>query len=203
MIFYSLIKGYGIKLLNRNFIIIGFCGLPGSGKSTAIEAINDWGVVINMGDIVREEAKKSNISETDENLGKIAQNLRQVEGKGVLAKKCVEKIQKSNNSTFFIDGLRSWEEVEMFRKYWKFPVIAIKTDLEKRFQIIKKRDRKDDPDTLKELRKRENRELNFGLDKVIKNADYEIMNNSTKKVLKKKTREIVKKIINENGANSF
>jgi dephospho-CoA kinase len=156
-----------------------------------------------MGDIVREEAKKINISETDENLGKIAQNLRKVEGKGVLAKKCVEKIQKSNDSNFFIDGLRSWEEVEIFRKFWKFPVIAIKTDLEKRFKIIKKRERKDDPDTLKELRKRETRELNFGLDKVIKNADYEISNNSTKKILKKKTREIVKKIINENRADSF
>ncbi|TXT61030.1 MAG: Dephospho-CoA kinase [Promethearchaeota archaeon] len=187
----------------RNLIVLGFCGLPGSGKSTAIKAIDDWGVVLNMGDIVREEAKKKNISETDENLGKIAQNLRKVEGKGVLAKICIEKIRKSNNSIFFIDGLRSWEEVKIFRKYWKFPIIAIKTNLEKRFKIIKKRDRKDDPDTIKELRKRENRELNFGLDKVIKNADYEILNNSTKMALRKSTREIVKKIINENGVNSL
>jgi len=55
--------------------VIGFCGLPGAGKSTAIEAINDLGFIISMGDVIRNEAKIRNIEPNDENLGKIAKTL--------------------------------------------------------------------------------------------------------------------------------
>ncbi|MGM0470590.1 MAG: AAA family ATPase, partial [Promethearchaeati archaeon] len=114
---------------NSKQIVIGFCGLPGSGKSTAIKAIKTFGTVINMGDLVRKEAKKLNIPETDENLGKSSRLIREREGKGILAKKCVDLIQKSENNIIFIDGLRSWEEVEVFRERWEFPIIAIKTNI--------------------------------------------------------------------------
>ena len=76
-------------------ILIGFCGLPGSGKSTALEAVKDLGIVINMGDLVRHEVKKRNLPMTDEVLGKIAKELRKKEGLGVLAKKCIELIKIS------------------------------------------------------------------------------------------------------------
>ena len=183
---------------NRKRIVIGFCGLPGSGKSTAIKAIKIFGTVINMGDLVRKEAKKLNIPETDENLGKISRLIREREGKGILAKKCVDLIQKSENNIIFIDGLRSWEEVEIFRKRWQFLIIAIKTNVRKRFKIISKRNRKDDPKTLKELKRREKREIELGLTDVIRRADYKIRNSSTKEMLKQKTIKIVKKIIEKN-----
>ena len=51
---------------------MAICGLPGAGKSTAIDAIKDLGVVITMGDVIRKEAKKRNVEPTGENLGKIA-----------------------------------------------------------------------------------------------------------------------------------
>ncbi|MHA1527044.1 MAG: AAA family ATPase, partial [Promethearchaeota archaeon] len=51
--------------------VLGFCGLPGSGKSTIIEAIEDLGKVITMGDVIRNEAKKRKITLNDENLGTI------------------------------------------------------------------------------------------------------------------------------------
>jgi len=188
---------------NRNEIVIGFCGLPGSGKSTAIKAIKSLGTVITMGDIVRHEARKNNILETDENLGEIARNLRRKGGKGILAKKCVEQIQTLDDHIFFVDGLRSWEEVKIFRKYWNFPIIAIKTNIRKRFKIIKKRKRKDDPETIEELKERERREIRFGLDKVIKRADYKIINDSTKAALKTNTKEIVEDIIEKNSDYSF
>ena len=41
--------------------VIGFCGLPGSGKSTALESVKSLGVVVNMGDVVRNEAMKKKI----------------------------------------------------------------------------------------------------------------------------------------------
>ena len=55
--------------------VIGFTGLPGSGKSVAIAGIKDLGVSISMGDVIRNETKKRNLNPTDENLGRIARNL--------------------------------------------------------------------------------------------------------------------------------
>ncbi len=69
--------------------VIGFCGLPGSGKSTVLKAIEDIGVIITMGDIIRNETRKRSIEPTDENLGKIAQELRDEFGPDIIAEKCV------------------------------------------------------------------------------------------------------------------
>ncbi len=177
--------------------LIGFCGLPGSGKSTAIESINDLGKIIIMGNIVRNELQERNIPLTDENLGNIAKSLREKYGKGIIAKKCVELIKKQNNIVLFIDGLRSMEEVKVFRNYWKFPIIAITTSQKKRFNIIRKRARKDDPKSLEELILRDQREMNFGLKEVIEKADFTIINDTTKKDLKKKTRRLVLSILKD------
>ncbi|MHA1985235.1 MAG: AAA family ATPase [Promethearchaeota archaeon] len=175
--------------------ILAIVGLPGSGKSTAIEAIKDLGIVVTMGDIVRDEAKKKNIEPSGSNLGKIAQQLRKDEGPGIIAKKCVELIIKKTDEIIFIDGIRSLSEVNIFRKLWKFPIVAIIVDEKKRLRRLFKRSRSDDPKNLEELKERDRRELEFGLDKVVKAADYKIKNNSTIDDLKKKTREVVLKTI--------
>ena len=57
--------------------ILSICGLPGSGKTTAIKAIKNLGIVVSMGDIVRNEAKKRNIEPSGNNIGKIAKELRE------------------------------------------------------------------------------------------------------------------------------
>ena len=100
--------------------IIGFCGLPGSGKSTAIEAIKDLGTMVTMGDVIRNEAKKRNIEPTGENLGKLAKALREKAGPGVIAKKCIELIHTLTEEIIFVDGIRSHAEVSKFRNIWKF-----------------------------------------------------------------------------------
>lgn len=176
-------------------IVLGFVSLPGAGKSTALRAVEDLGSIVTMGDVIRAETRKRDLSLTDENLGAVASELRKKEGRGIIAKLCLNKIKEKESKVVFIDGLRSMKEVEVFREYWSFPVIAIKISQKKRFEIIKERKRDDDPTTLEELKRRDEREINFGLKNVIKNADYIIYNNSTIKELKKKTREKVLEII--------
>ncbi|MFX0012705.1 MAG: AAA family ATPase, partial [Candidatus Hermodarchaeota archaeon] len=105
--------------------VIGFVGLPGSGKSEVLNAIKDLGVIITMGDVVRNEARERNIDPSDENLGKIAQELREAFGPEIIAKKCEKLIRNLDANVIFIDGLRSNAEVKLFRKSWKFPVIAV------------------------------------------------------------------------------
>ncbi len=175
--------------------ILAIVGLPGSGKTTAIEAISDLGIVVTMGNVVRNEAKRRNIESSGSNLGKIAEELRKNDGPGIIAKKCVDLIMKKKDNIIFIDGIRSLAEVSIFRKFWKFPIIAIIVDEKKRLRRLFKRSRSDDPKDLEELKERDNRELKFGLDEVIEEADYKINNNSTVDDLKKKAREVVLKVI--------
>jgi dephospho-CoA kinase len=149
-----------------------------------------------MGDVVRNEVKNRGLEPNGVNIGKIAKELREKEGPAVIAVKCVRYIKSKNVEVIFVDGVRSLSEVQIFRKYWKFPIIAIVVDEKKRFNRLFERGRSDDPKSLKDLKERDKREIEFGLDKLLKNADYIIPNNSTIMDLKKKTREIVIEIIN-------
>jgi len=175
--------------------VIGFCGLPGSGKSTAINALKDLGIIINMGDIIRSEAKNRKIEPSDENLGKIAKELREKQGKGIIAQKCVELIKNLKAEVIFVDGIRSLNEVEVFRKHWKFPVIEIATKNEIRHKRISDRARTDDSITISSMIERDKREIELGIKEVLLRADYKISNNSTVDELNKKTRKIILKIL--------
>ncbi|MFX1395745.1 MAG: AAA family ATPase [Promethearchaeota archaeon] len=181
--------------VNRFYKVIGFSGLPGSGKSTAIEAIKDIGTVVTMGDVVRYEAKKQGIEPTGENLGKIAKKLRELYGPSIIARKCVELIDTLNDSIIFIDGVRSIYEVEVFRNRWKFPLVVIQMNKKERLNRIASRGRSDDSINAKEFNKRDQRELAFGIQDVIDIADYKIVNDSNIEVLKEKTKKIVLEII--------
>ena len=175
--------------------VIGFCGLPGSGKSTALESVKDLGIIVNMGDVVRNEAMKKNIEQTDENLGQLAKTLRIEGGDDVIAEKCVEMIQNSQSDIIFVDGIRSSYELNVFRKYWTFPLIVIEADETNRHQRIIERARDDDSKSVLDIKKREEREIGFGLLELIQEADYIIKNNSTIQDLKKNTRKLIKNLI--------
>lgn len=176
--------------------ICAIVGLAGSGKTTAIDAVKDLGFVVTMGDVIRNEAKKRNLEPSGVNIGKIAKELREEEGPGIIAEKCVELIKKGNEEVIIVDGVRSIAEVNVFRRYWKFPIIAILVKEEIRFKWLFERGRSDDPLTLDDLLERDKREIQFGLDEVLNHADYTIKNDSTIEELKRKTREVVFEIIN-------
>jgi dephospho-CoA kinase len=160
-----------------------------------MEAIKDLGIIVTMGDVVRNEVKIRNLEPTGNNIGKIAKVLREKNGPAIIAEKCVELIKKKNEEIIFVDGVRSISEVMVFRKYWKFPIISILVDEEKRFKHLFERNRSDDPKSLEDLKERDRREIEFGLDKVLEIAEYRIYNNSSIEDLEKKIRKTVLGII--------
>lgn len=175
--------------------ICAIVGKPGSGKTTAIDAIRDLGLVVTMGDVIRNEVKKRNLEPSGNNIGKVAKKLREQEGPAIIAEKCVDLIRVKEEKIIFVDGVRSLSEVNVFRKFWKFPIIAIVVNEKKRFEWLFERGRSDDPRNINDLKERDKRETQFGLDEVIHKADYIIENNSSIDDLKKKTRKIVLGII--------
>jgi dephospho-CoA kinase len=175
--------------------ICAIVGYAGSGKTTAIEAIRDLGLVVTMGDVVRNEAKKRNLEPSGKIIGRIAKELREKEGPGIIAKKCVDLIKNKKEDVIIVDGVRSISEVNVFRQFWKFPIIAIIVNEEERFKRLFERGRSDDPKNVDDLKERDKREIQFGLKQVIENADFRIQNDSTIEDLKKNTRNLILKII--------
>ncbi|RKX48292.1 MAG: hypothetical protein DRP25_07625, partial [Thermotoga sp.] len=107
--------------------VIAFTGMPGSGKSEAVKVAREMRIpVIRMGDCVWEEVRKRGLELNDENVGRIANEMREKYGKDIWAKRTFEKIDPSWDIVV-IDGIRNIEEVDFFReKLGKdFTLIAI------------------------------------------------------------------------------
>ena len=177
--------------------IIVFAGMPSSGKSEAVKIVNERNIpVIRMGDMVWEETKKQGLEINDKNVGMIADKMRKKYGMDIWAKRTLKKIETiKEKNLLVIDGVRNIEEIETFKKNLgkDFIVIAIVASDETRQKRFLKRGRADDSKNIKDLKKRDKRELGWGLGNVIASADIVISNEGTVDDLQN---EIIK-ILNE------
>ncbi len=177
--------------------MILIAGMPGAGKSVAIEEFRKVGIpIVEMGEVIREETKKRGLDPNPKNTGNIAKKLREEKGKDAIAKLCLNKIRNIDEDKIVIDGVRSLKEVQRFQKELEenIKIISIHSSPKTRFKRLKKRGRSDDPDRWKEFKQRDIRELNFGLGKVIALSDKVIVNEGSEKEFKEKIKEIIKKI---------
>jgi len=177
-------------------LVIGLAGMPGAGKSVAVNVArrSGYGVVV-MGDVVREEAAKRGLEPNPENIGKIMIALRQREGNSIIAKRCIPKIKKAKEHKIIVDGIRSLSEVEEFKKHFrKFTFIAIHSLPETRFKRLYRRQRSDDPKNWEIFHERDMRELSVGLGNAITTAEYLIVNEEKLEVLKEKIKEVLRRV---------
>ena len=162
--------------------IVAFTGMPFSGKSEAVAIARDRGYsVIRMGDLVWEETKHQGLDLTDINVGKVATEMRRIQGKDIWARKTLEKLQNYDKSDIIIiDGIRNVEEVTYFTKNLSkdFMLVSIQTDEILRYRRAQKRGRIDDALSINQIRERDQREKGWGIHTVIDMADQHIINNS-------------------------
>jgi len=151
-------------------------GMPGAGKTTVARALEDMGFRrITLGDVVRQAALSRGLEPTDENLSKLFHELRQVHGGGAVAQLALEQ-NRELRGCVIVDGIRSMEEVEEFKKRGEVLLIAVHAAPSRRFALLSKRGRSDDPKLPEELSRRDERELAAGLCKAIALADLVIVN---------------------------
>jgi len=151
--------------------------MPGAGKSTIADGLKLKGYdIINMGNAVREEAKKRNLESTRENLGKLMLELREKNGPGAIAELIKSKIETSTANVILIDGVRSNDEIQVLRKFGTVKLLAIHASTDTRFDFLQKRGRSDDPQTKDHFEERDNRELGVGISNSIALSDYAISN---------------------------
>jgi dephospho-CoA kinase len=176
--------------------VIGVTGMSGSGKASVKQIAETIGYsTVVMGDEVREEAKRRNIEPTPENLGKLMLKLREEKGLEAIAKRCIPKIENAKSNIVIVDGIRSLQEVEEFKKHFKdFTLIAVHASPQTRFQRLYHRERSDAPRDWQTFVERDSLEISVGLGAVIAMADYMIINEGTKEQSRQKARELLEDI---------
>jgi dephospho-CoA kinase len=182
--------------MTKDKLVVGLTGMPGSGKSLALNVATEssYDIVV-MGNIVREEAKRRNLEPTPENIGRIMLELRQTEGSSVIAQRCLSKIENAKTRRVFVDGIRSLAEAEELKKHFPtFTLIAIHSSPETRFKRLNRRQRSDDPDDQRIFNERDNRELSVGLGNAIAMAEHMIINEEDPQTAKEMMREALKKV---------
>lgn len=159
--------------------IIGISGMPGSGKALVSEIATERGaIIVSMGDIVREEAKKRG-----EGSKETAKNLRAEFGQYIVSELTIEKIKKLQEegieNSIVVEGIRSHHEVEMFKENFdNFIILSVFANPCIRFERLKIRMREDDSTDYNVFKARDEAELGFGIGNVIALSDKLIVNES-------------------------
>lgn len=175
--------------------VMGISGLPGSGKSLVSDLATEKGaIIVSMGDIIREEAKKRGESTKD-----TARNLRAEHGEYIVSELTIKKIKKlqdeGNENTIIVEGIRSPQEVNMFKENFKnFIILSIFANPTLRFERLQKRMREDDSKDYNEFLKRDQMELDFGIGTVIALSDKIIINESDLESYTEKINEFLKEV---------
>jgi len=178
--------------------IIAFAGMPFSGKSEAVKIAKNMNIsVVRMGDLVWDEVKKQGLEINDENVGRVANDMRKLHGMDIWAKRTIDKILKIKDANkIVIDGIRNFEEIDFFKKMLgaNFLTIAIHASDKIRYKRAMSRGRKDDSMDLKLIKERDQRERGWGLDRVIASADIVISNEGSIDEFRSNVKEVLRKI---------
>jgi dephospho-CoA kinase len=164
--------------------VIGFVGLPGSGKSEAAAVASDLGIpVVTMGDVIRAECRDRGLDPATEH-GRVATALREENGPAAIAERSLPLIEAEleDSDTVVVDGIRSAVEVEEFEAAFgeEFSLVSIEAPFETRRERLDLRGRDAGSEEGGEsLEDRDARELDFGMGEAMERADRTVENTDT------------------------
>ncbi|MBI2077184.1 MAG: flagellar hook-basal body complex protein FliE [Euryarchaeota archaeon] len=161
--------------------VLAFTGMPGAGKSEAVEEARRRGLpVVSMGDFVRAAVREQRLEPTDENVGRVATAMRKEHGPDYWAQRTADRIEREwkDRPLVVIDGVRTLAEVKAFRARLgsAFHLVAIDAPFEVRAERLRLRGRSDDAKDKALVEKRDEREKGWGIEQAIASADTHIRN---------------------------
>lgn len=178
--------------------IIAFVGMPGAGKGTCTNHLNEkYGYpVIHFGDMVYAEVQKRGLDNViDERF--VREDMRKQEGPAVLAKRVAAKIDEyiqNGQGCVVLDGLYSWTEYKFLKEKYANNLIVVAIVATRALRHQRVIDRKDSHRsyTKQQIINREIDELeNLEKGGPIAIADYSIVNDSTPKEMLTKIDQIL------------
>jgi dephospho-CoA kinase len=173
--------------------VLAFTGMPGAGKSVAVEVAKKRGVpVLRMGDFIWEEVRRRGLPIDSGSVAEVAMQMRTDFGPGVWAEKTVDRLQQLKAPLGVIDGVRSEAELEVFRHRLghDFTLVAIHASRPTRMRRLLSRRREDDVKDEGEFIARDERELGWGLGRVIALADVMLVNEETMPTLEEQVERL-------------
>lgn len=131
------------EVLPRGKLILAFVGMPGAGKTEAVEYLQRNGIpFVRFGELTDEGVKQMGLPLTLDNERIFREKIREELGMGAYAIKAEPKIRAflEMHDVIAIDGLYSWEEYTYLKE--KFPgltLIHIFAEPQKRHQRLSQR----------------------------------------------------------------
>lgn len=170
-----------------------------SGKTEVAKALAKFDVPsVRMGDVVWDEIKRRDQEINESTVAAVANELREREGLGAIAKRCVPLIESQGKGkrALVVDGIRGIAEVDEFRRAFgdSFHLLAIWAGEGIRYSRIASRGRADDAMSLESFREKDRRELSWGLGEALALADSIIVNEGTLEELHKRAIGLFEKV---------
>jgi dephospho-CoA kinase len=179
-------------------IILAVVGLPGAGKTEAIEYLlkkTNWPRVY-FGDVTFDEMKRVGLPINEANERMTRERIRKELGMGSYAILSLPKIKELyKNSSVIIESLYSWEEyLEMKKEYGdSFKTLAVYASPETRIKRMSNRPIR--PLSKEDVVSRDYAQIeNLHQAGPIARADWTIVNEGTKEDLDKQIDEIIKEL---------
>ncbi len=174
--------------------IILVAGMPGAGKEELLTVARGMGLpFLRMGDLVREGYLSSGAEARGMTVGQYANSEREILGKDIWARRAVERM---SGDVFLVDGCRSPDEAEAYRSVGaEVSVLGIFASPRERYRRLVARAREDAPKDLDEFRARDAREMGWGLDTLLAQADVMIPNDSDLETFKIRAAETLGELL--------
>lgn len=184
--------------MKKKVFAIGLTGPNAAGKGLASKFFIERGFAyFSLSDVVREEAKKMNLSTSRDDLIFVGTKLREKFGLSVLAERTTYKLKEKN----IVDSFRHPAEVNYFREnVLFFYLLGIDASPDLRYERAKKRMREGDSiGSFEDFLKKEESENSDGagqqLKKTFQLADEIVENSGSKDDLNKKLEPIYNKLM--------
>lgn len=156
------------------FVIVG---MPASGKNIGRSYAELNGIpYFATGDIVRAEVRRRGIEPNPVNTAQVSNEMRGNDGMGV-TREALQAAMETGKEVVFLEGMRSWAEIELIRQEADCTVIAfLAPKLTRRSRVISRGRADDMPDAFDE---RDAREISYGTAIPIALADAYVLNTGT------------------------
>jgi len=169
------------------FVIVG---MPASGKNIARQYAESKGLpYFATGDLVRREVSRRMLEPSAENTAQISTELRGKDGQGV-TRLALSAALEDGSPVVFLEGMRSWPEIELIRQHADAVVVAFLAPRDVRLRRILSRGRADD--LPEHFHDRDLREISYGTAVPISLADDYVLNMGGIKEALRAMDEIVK-----------
>ncbi len=156
------------------FIVVG---MPASGKNIARIYSESKGLpYFSTGDLVRKEVSRRGLTPDASNTAMVSTELRGDDGMGV-TRHVLTSALETPGDIVFMEGMRSWPEIELVRGRIPCVVIAFLAPKATRLARIVSRGRPDD--SALAFEERDRREIEYGAAEAIALADEYILNTGT------------------------